>query len=86
MINYMRIKRILLKEFRNKQIYIEIVGYINTKFYINNSRLLINKHKIIISNEEADCIILLDYIEKIKIKSIFHIEFFTENEKYILEV
>lgn len=86
MINYMRIKRILLKEFKNKKVYIEINGSINTKFYIDNSIILINKHKIIISNEDIDCTIILDSIVKIRIKSIFHIEFFTENEKYILEV
>lgn len=66
-INYFKMKRVLLKYFRNEKVYIEIKGAINTRFYISKARLLITRHKLVIADNEFDCIILLDFIKKIVI-------------------
>lgn len=85
-IKYLQMKKLLLKSFRNSRVYIESKGSFNTRFWIDKSKILINKHKIIISNEDIDCIILLDFIKKIKIDDGLRIELINKDSQYILEI
>lgn len=84
--SYCRMKKILLKYFRNEKVYIETKGIINTRFYITKSKILINRHKLVIANEEADCTILLDYIKKVKLYETSVIKLIGVNEEYIIEI
>lgn len=85
-VNYLRMKRLILKNFKDFNVYIEVKGEFNTKYCIGKARVLINRHKIIISDENVDCTILLDFMEKIKINSESCIELRGKEAIYILEV
>lgn len=85
-INYIRLKRTLLKNLRNQKVYVEVKGIFSTRIWIDKSKILINKHKIIISNEDIDCTILLDFIKKIKTDKALRIELIGIDSQYILEV
>lgn len=85
-IKYLQMKKLLLKNFRNSRVYIESKGSFNTRFCIDKSKVLINKRKIIISNEDIDCIILLDFIKNIKIDDDSRIELISKDSQYILEI
>lgn len=64
-INYLKMKKVLLNNFKNERVYIETKGELNTRFWIDNSKILINKNKLVIANEDIDCIILFDDISKV---------------------
>lgn len=85
-INYLRMKKALLKYFRKSNVHIEIKGTISTRFIIEKARITINKHKLIISNEDLDATILLDFIKKAKIDDGLRIELIGLDAQYILEV
>ena len=85
-INYLKMKRIILKDFRNQRIYIETKGTFATRFWIDKARIIINKHKIVMSNEDIDCTILLDMIKKAKIDGRLRIELIGLDSRYILEI
>lgn len=85
-INYLRLKNILLKYYKNSNVYIETVGVINMRYCIEKAKVNINKHKLILLNENLDCTILLDFIKKCKLKDIYHIEFYYEDSKVTLEI
>lgn len=85
-INYLKMKRTLLKNFRKANVHIETKGVINTRFIIDKARITINKHKLIISNEDLDATILLDFIKKAKIDDITRIELIGLDAQYILEI
>ena len=84
-INYLRMKRIILKQFKKQNVHIEVQSTLSTRFIIENARILINRRKLIIQNDNMDCIILLDFIKKAKVDNLF-IEMIGLNSKYILEV
>lgn len=85
-LNYIKMKKALLKNFKNTTVFVEIKGTLNTRFWIEKSRILINRHKVIISNENIDSTILLDLVKKIKVVDEYHIEFITKDSQYILEI
>ena len=84
-INYLRMKRIILKQFKKQNVHIEVQSTLSTRFIIENARILINRRKLIIQNDNMDCIILLDFIKKAKVDTLC-IEMIGLNSKYILEV
>lgn len=85
-INYLKMKKVLLKYFKKANVHIEIKGVISTRFIIEKARITINKHKLIISNEDLDCTILLDFIKKAKLDDGLRIELIGLDAQYILEV
>lgn len=85
-LSYLKMKKTLLKNFRNANIYVETKEIINTRFCIEKAKILINKHKLMISNENLDCTILLDLIKKVKIYDGLRIEFIGVDSQYILEI
>lgn len=84
-ISYLKLKRTLLKNFRQANVFIEEKGIFNTRFNIDKARITITKHKIVISNENLDATILLDFINKIKFYDISRIELIGLDSQYILE-
>lgn len=85
-INYIKMKKLLLKEFKGSRIYIEQKGILNTRFWIDKSKILLNHNKLIIANDDIDCTILLDFIKKVKISNAFRIELIAKDEQFILEI
>lgn len=65
-INYLKLKNILLKNFRNTRVLVETRGIFNSRIFIENTRITINKHKIIISNEKKDIIVEFTMLKKVK--------------------
>lgn len=65
-INYLKLKNILLKNFRNTRVLVETRGIFNSRIFIENTRITINKHKLIISNEEKDIIVEFAMLKKVK--------------------
>lgn len=65
-INYLKLKNILLKNFRNTRVLIESRGIFNSRTFLENTRITINKNKIIISNEEKDIIVEFAMLKKVK--------------------
>ena len=45
---------------------VETRGIFNSRIFIENTRITINKHKIIISNEEKDIIVEFTMLKKVK--------------------
>lgn len=85
-VNYLKLKKQLLKHYRNTRVYIETKGEFNTRFWIDKSKIIINRNRIVIANEDIDCNILLDYIKKFKSDSICRIELIGKESTYILEL
>lgn len=85
-INFLKLKNIILKHFKNARICIELRGMVNTKFFIDNSRIIINKSKIVIANDEKDFTMELMNVKKVNLKDIYHLEFLYEDLVLILEL
>ena len=85
-LSYLKMKKALLKNFRNTTVYIEAKGTFSTRYWIDKSKILINRHKVVISNEHIDCTILLDFIKKVKIDDGLRIELISVDSKYILDI
>lgn len=85
-INYAKLKHILLKNFKNQRICIEITGIITTTVIIDNARILINKNKFILANEETQFELEFLMVNKIKFDEKWHIQIFFDEFKIVLEV
>ena len=53
-INYIRLKSLLLKYYKNSNVFVNLKGIIDTQIIIKKARITINRNKLIISNEEKD--------------------------------
>lgn len=74
MIKLKRVKHILLKYYRNVNAQIKLHGVINTTLFFENTKVLIDKRKIILSDgEHKNFIVDLEDIEKIQIINVWHI-------------
>ena len=85
-INYAKLKHILLKNFKNQRICIEITGIITTTVIIDNARILINKNKFILANEETQFELEFLMVNKIKFDEKCHIQIFFDEFKIVLDV
>lgn len=85
-INYLRMKNILLKNYKNVRVCVQVRGVINTKLIIEKSRITINRNKMIISNEDIDFTLEFMEVKKIKLCDIFHLEFHFENIVVNIEI
>jgi len=82
-INYLIMKRVLLRDLKNETIYIEIKGVLSTIFFIEKARVLVNRNRIVIANENMDCTILLGQVKSAKVE-VGRVELITKDSKYIL--
>ena len=74
LIQYNKLKYILLKHYKNVNIQIAINGIINTTLFLENAKIIIDKRKIMFSNGEYQNIIIdLQNAGKIKIINKWHI-------------
>lgn len=86
-LNYLRVKKIILKRYIKQNVYIEVKGNIDTRVSIRNARILVTRRKIILSNEELDFTIDLYWVKKVKIEDGLRITFiYDENLQVSLEV
>ena len=68
LMQYNRLKYILLKHYKNVNIQILINGVINTTLFLEDVKIIIDKKKIVFSNGEYKNIIIdLQNVSKIKI-------------------
>lgn len=73
-LQYKRMKHILLKHFKNANTQIKITGVISTTLFLENTKILIDNKKIMLSNgENQNVIIDLQDINKIEILNKWHI-------------
>lgn len=74
LLQYNRLKYILLKHYKNVNIQIAINGIINTTLFLEKAKIIIDKRKIVFSNGEYKNIIIdLQNVSKIKIINKWHI-------------
>ena len=85
-INYLELKKILLKKFVNVKVMIQLRGILDTKIFIENTRIMINKHKLTIFNSEHDFSIEFMMMKNFKIEEKCHIELIYEDFTVILEL
>ena len=86
-IQFYRLKHILLKYFRNVDTYIRISGVIDTNLCIEKAKLLVDKRKITLSDgENKNFIIDLDFIDKVKIVNEWHILLLGKNVQIDMQV
>ena len=67
-INYEKIRRIILKKFVKQNVFVYIKGLVNTRTIINKARTNINKDKIIFANDDNNITIDLFNVRKVKIE------------------
>lgn len=85
-VNYIKLKNILLKYYKNTRVCVEVRGILDTRIFIEKSRITINKHKLIISNENTDFTIDFLCMKKIKLKEKYRIEMVYTDFTVILEL
>ena len=87
-INYIKLKHTLLKNYKNERIFVEIRGIVNSRMFIEKARIIINHHKIVLSNKDEtnDFILEFDYLKKIEFVNISHIELRYNHFMVILEL
>lgn len=74
LIQYNRLKYILLKHYKNVNMQVSVNGVINTTLFLENAKIIIDKRKIVFSNGEYKNIIIdLQNVSKIKIINKWHI-------------
>lgn len=74
MLQFSRLKHILLKNFRNECIHIILTGMVNMRIILDYAKILIDNNKIVFSDGSNQNIIIdINYIEKIKILSNWNI-------------
>lgn len=73
-LQYKRMKHILLKYFKNATTQIKITGVISTTLFLESTKILIDNRKIMVSNGENQNIIIdMENINKIDILNKWHI-------------
>ena len=85
-ISYAKLKHTLLKNLKNQRICIEIRGIITTTVVLENARIIINKNKIILADDENNFELEFLMVDKIKIDEKWHIQIFFDEFKITLEV
>ena len=85
-LQYLKFKKILLKHYKNTRVCIELKGIIDTRIFIEKSRITINKNKFIISNNDKDFTVEFLMVKKIKLNEIQHIELIYKDLTVILEL
>ncbi len=79
-----KLKKALLKEYKNKDILVMLEGFIKTYIIIKNSKILINNQTLILTDgKQQEIIIDLDYVYNIDVNTA--IMFDLDNEKITLQ-
>lgn len=85
-VNYIKLKNNLLKYFKNEMVVIELKGNLETKLVIHEAKILINKRKVIILNDDLDFSTEFRYIKKIKFDGNFKLILQYKDYHILLEV
>ena len=76
----------MLKHYKNEIVLIQVRGIISTNIRLSNTRIIINKQKLILADDENEFILEFLLIKKIKFVDIAHIEIDFEDFKVIFEL
>lgn len=85
-LEYLKLKKILLKHYRNTRVLTELRGIVNTRNFIEDTRVTLNRNKLIISNENQDFTVEFMYMKKIKLNEYEHLELIYQDFTVILEL
>lgn len=88
MINFLKLKSVLKKNFDGQRIYISTSGILSMNYFIEDTKVIINSRRLIIGcDSENDFIIDLYKVEKIRIdKSNLKITFCFDNLEIEIQV
>ena len=86
MLDFYKLKNILFQKYNNARVLIQIKGEIYSRYWVRNSKVFINRNRLILTNGNEKFIISLNKIKNIKYDSDLHIELIGLNSKYILEI
>ena len=85
-VDLFKLKRIILKNYRNAMVLIKIRGIISTNIRLFNVRVIINKQKLIFADDDNEFILEFLLIKRITFIDIAHIEIEFEDFRVILEI
>ena len=85
-VDLFKLKRIILKNYRNVTVLIKIRGIISTNIRLFNVRVIINKQKLIFADDDNEFILEFLLIKRITFIDIAHIEIEFEDFRVILEI
>ena len=86
MLDFYKLKNILFQKYNNARVLIQIKGEIYSRYWIKDSKVFINRNRLILTNGSQKFIISLNKIKNIKYDSDLHIELIGLYSKYILEI
>lgn len=85
-INYASLKNVMFKYFKNQRVLIEIRGVMQTKMFVENAKISINRCKLAIYNDTTDFSIDFGELKKLKTQDKYHIELIFESFTIEIEV
>ena len=85
-LDYLRLKKVLLKNLKNQRVCIEIRGIISTRIFIDKTKIIINKHKFILADDDKEFELEFWMIKKIKFDDLWRFEIFFDNFSVIVEI
>ena len=86
MLDFYKLKNTLFKKYNNTRVLVQIKGEIYSRYWIKDSKVFINRNRLILTNGSQKFIISLNKIKNIKYDSDLHIELIGLYSKYILEI
>ncbi|MBO5349040.1 MAG: hypothetical protein J6A89_04400 [Clostridia bacterium] len=85
-LEYMKLKKVLLKNLKNQRVCIEIKGIISTQFFIEKTKVIINKHKMILADENKEFELEFLKIKKIKFQDMWSFKIIYEDFNVVVEI
>lgn len=85
-ITYNKFKKLLLDNFSDMRVLIQLRGTIDTKIFLDKANININQNKLVMSNDNKDVSIELMNIKKIIMNQKYRIELLYEEFTIILEL
>ena len=85
-INLAKLKQILLKNFENQRVCIELKGFISTSIFLDNAKILVNNKKLIVVDDTNEFELEFLLIKKIKFNDLWQIQIYFEDLTVTLEL
>lgn len=85
-ITYNKFKKLLLDNFSDMRVLIQLRGTLDTKIFLDKANININQNKLVMSNDNKDVSIELMNIKKIIMNQKYRIELLYEEFTIILEL
>lgn len=85
-INFASLKNVMFKYFKHKRVLIEIRGTLQTRLFIEDAKICLNRCKMVIFNDTTDFSIDFGELKKLKTQDKYHVELVYENFTIEIEV